>query len=76
MGVGTPDTVAGHLLRHEHVVRRYVPVGPWAADTPRQWTWPVPMAAAGHAAQAVFVLTDAGGTRPLAAQQLPLAPGC
>jgi hypothetical protein len=67
---------AGHLLRHEHVVRRYAPVGPWAADSPRQWTWPVPMAAAGHAAQAVFVLTDASGARPLAAQQLSLAPGC
>jgi len=67
---------AGHLLRHEHVVRRYAPVSPWAADSPRQFAWPVPMTATGHAAQAVFVLTDAGGTRPLAAQQLPLAPGC
>jgi hypothetical protein len=65
---------AGHMLRHEHVVRRYAPVAAWSADNARQWTWPVPMAAAGHAAQVVFVLTDAAGTRPLAAQQITLAP--
>ena len=64
---------AGHLLRHEHVVRRYAPVAAWAADRPQQLTWPVPNAAAGHATQVVFVLTDASGTRPLAAQQISLA---
>jgi len=65
---------AGHLLRHEHVVRRYAPVPAWAADHPQQLSWPVPSATAGHAAQVVFVLTDAAGARPLAAQQITL--GC
>lgn len=69
---------AGHALRHEHVVRRYQPVAAWPASQAQQWRWTVPSVSAGHAAQAVFVLTDAGGSRPLRAQQLTLAnaPGC
>lgn len=69
---------AGHALRHEHVVRRYQPVAAWPASQAQQWRWTVPSVSAGHAAQAVFVLTDAGGGRPLRAQQLTLAsaPGC
>lgn len=70
----------GRALAHEHVVRRYQPVERWAAGSAHQTRWSPPAAEAGHAAQVVFVLTDAGGTRPLAARQLPLqaaaAGGC
>jgi hypothetical protein len=68
---------AGRALRHDHVVRRYEPLAAWSAGEARQWRWPVPPVAAGHAAQAVFVLTDGSGGRPLRAVQLTLqAPGC
>ncbi len=69
---------AGQALRHAHVVRRYQPVAAWRAGQAQQWRWAVPGVSAGHAAQAVFVLTDAGGGQPLRAQQLTLAnaPGC
>ncbi|HEX5687754.1 MAG TPA: DUF1223 domain-containing protein [Ideonella sp.] len=69
---------SGRALRHEHVVRRYQPVAAWPASQAQQWRWTMPSVSAGHAARAVFVLTDAGGGRPLRAQQLTLAnaPGC
>ncbi|MGM9491628.1 DUF1223 domain-containing protein [Ideonella sp. YS5] len=69
---------AGRALRHEHVVRRYEPVAAWAAHSATERRWSVPAASAGHSAQAVFVLTDGAGGRPLAARQLALAyaPGC
>lgn len=68
----------GRALKHEHVVRRYEPLAAWAGDAPAQWRWKPPAASAGHAAQAVFVLTDGSGSRPLAARQVSLAstPGC
>ena len=68
----------GRALMHEHVVRRYEPLAPWAGAAAAQWRWTPPAATAGHAAQAVFVLTDGSGGRPLAARQLSLAgkPGC
>jgi hypothetical protein len=67
---------AGHELRHEHVVAHYTPVAAWPAAQPQRLSWQPPAAAAGHAAQVVFVLVDAATTRPLNALQLPLAPGC
>lgn len=66
---------SGRALLHEHVVRRYQPVEPWAASSAHQARWTPPAVEAGHAAQAVFVLTDAGGTRPLAARQIALPAG-
>lgn len=67
---------AGRALRHDHVVRRYETLAAWPAGEARQWRWPVPPATAGHAAQAVFVLTDGSGVRPLRAMQLTLQAGC
>jgi len=68
---------SGRALRHDHVVRRYQALAAWPASEARQWRWPVPAVGAGQAAQAVFVLTDGSGVRPLRALQLPLsAPGC
>jgi hypothetical protein len=68
---------AGRALRHDHVVRRYEALAAWPAGEPRQWRWPVPPVAEGHAGRIVFVLTDGGGARPLRAVQLTLqAPGC
>jgi len=69
---------AGRQLRHEHVVRRYEPVPAWAGGGAEQRRWGPPAATPGHAARAVFVLTDAGSGRPLAARQLGLGgpPGC
>lgn len=66
---------SGHALRHEHVVRRYQPIAAWPAGQPHQSSWPLPSIGAGHAAQAVFVVTDAQGGRPLRAQQVTLAGG-
>lgn len=62
---------SGRALAHEHVVRRYQPVEAWAAGSAHQARWVLPASEAGHPAQLVFVLTDASGTRPLAARQLP-----
>jgi hypothetical protein len=69
---------AGRALRHEHVVSRYEPIPAWAGTAAAQWRWTPPTLTPGHAAQAVFVLTDSAGGRPLAARQLRLAsaPGC
>ena len=69
---------AGRALRHEHVVRLYEPVAAWAGNLATERRWTAPTASAGHPAQAVFVLTDGAGGRPLAARQLALAnaPGC
>jgi len=66
---------AGRALRHDHVVRRYTPLAAWRADSSRQWTWSLPSGAPGHTTRAVFVLTDASGSRPLAARQLGVG-GC
>lgn len=66
---------SGHALRHEHVVRRYQPVAAWPAGQPHRSSWPLPAISTGHAAQAVFVLTDARGGRPLRAQRVTLAGG-
>ena len=69
---------AGRALRHEHVVRRYEPVAAWPGGSAARIRWTPPAATPGHAAQAVFVLTDATGGRPLAGRPLGLAaaPGC
>ncbi|MEK8032403.1 DUF1223 domain-containing protein [Ideonella sp. DXS29W] len=59
---------AGRALQHDHVVRRYRPVGVWPAQQAQQWRWPAPPEAeVGHAGRAVFVVTDASGGRPLTA---------
>jgi hypothetical protein len=69
---------AGRQLRHEHVVRRYEPLAAWAGNGAAQWRWSPPAVTPGHAARAVFVLSDGNGGRPLAARQLGLgrSPGC
>jgi len=69
---------AGRALRHEHVVRRYEPVAAWDGKVVAQWRWTPPAATPGHAAQAVFVLTDGSAGRPLTARQVSIAPapGC
>ena len=67
---------AGRALRHDHVVRRYQALAAWPAAEARQWRWPVPQVGAGHAAQAVFVLTDGSGAKPLRAMQFALQGGC
>jgi hypothetical protein len=64
---------AGRALRHEHVVRRYEPIAAWPGNAAAQWRWTPPALTPGHAAQAVFVVTDGAGGRPLAARQLSLA---
>jgi hypothetical protein len=67
---------AGRELRHEHVVRRFSPVAPWAAVHPQALTWEPAVPEAGHPAQVVFVVTDAATARPLQAARLPVEPGC
>jgi hypothetical protein len=64
---------AGRSLRHEHVVRRYEPFAAWTANAAAERRWTPPTATPGHAAQAVFVLTDDNGGRPLTARQVSLA---
>lgn len=67
---------AGRALRHDHLVRRYQALAAWPAAEARQWRWPVPPIDAGHAARAVFVLTDGSGAKPLRAMQFALQGGC
>lgn len=60
----------GVTLHHEHVVRRYQPVAPWARGAaPRLALSLTPEDTAAHR-RVVFVLTDAAGAQPLQAVSL------
>lgn len=63
---------AGATLRHDHVVRLFRPLPPWAAATPLQAQLQVSPGVAQHPRRVAFVVTDAATHRPLQA----LALGC
>jgi len=62
----------GETLRHDHVVRAYLPVPAWPASQPQRLTWTPPAGEPGHAQRLVFVVTDGPTQKPLQA----LALGC
>ena len=61
---------AGATLRHDHVVRRYVPVAAWSSAQPQDLRWAVPAARGDHAQRALLVVTDAATGRPVQALSL------
>lgn len=63
---------AGATLKHDHVVRLYKPVPPWAAAQGNSTQLSLAPGAPEHPRRIVFVVTDASGTRPVQA----LALGC
>jgi hypothetical protein len=58
---------AGETLHNDHVVRLYQPVAPWEGQQPQTITLPLPQTAHQRVA---FVLTDAGGLKPVQAALL------
>ena len=58
---------AGKTLHHDHVVRLYQPVSPWASNQPMQQTLTL---AAGAGQRVVFVVTEADGLKPVQAAVL------
>jgi len=61
---------AGATLRHDHVVRRYQPIAPWASAEPQHFSFELPPATdPAHPRRVVLVVTEAGG-RPLQALEL------
>ncbi len=62
----------GETLRHDHVVRAYLPVPAWPASQPQRLVWTPPPGEPGHGQRLVFIVTDAATQKPLQA----LALGC
>jgi hypothetical protein len=60
----------GETLRHDHVVRAYLPVPAWPANQPQRLTWVPPAGEAGHPQRLVFVVIDAATSKPLQALAL------
>ncbi len=61
---------SGRMLQHDHVVRLYQPVLPWAAGAGLQSSLTVSRGDPRHPRRVAFVLTDAASARPLQALAL------
>ncbi len=60
----------GETLRHDHVVRAYLPVPAWPANQPQRLSWTPPAGEPGHPQRLVFVVIDAATKKPVQALAL------